>query len=56
LANNWGVNDNSIFNNEYYADYVENGTYKMSPRYMVKSSLPAIEEKLLDSLVKVLGS
>lgn len=55
LAAGWDFDKQSIFNEVPYTDYIENGTTKIAPRYMVKSSVPVIEEKILDNLIKVIN-
>lgn len=55
LARGWEFDDSSIFNETFYTDYVENGTIKMNGAFMVRDSLPEIEERLLDNLIEALS-
>lgn len=47
----WEANENEIYNNVPYIGFLEEGTSKMSPFYMVRTSLeelPDIIEKALE--------
>lgn len=54
LSKGWDFDKESIFNEVGYTDYVENGTSRMIGRFMVRDSLPDIEEKLLNNIINEL--
>ena len=54
LVGNFRLENGSIVNETLYGDYVERGTSKMAPRFMVARSIPSIANRLIQKFMKQL--
>jgi hypothetical protein len=54
LKSRWEGDDDSIFNDEYYAKYVDDGTSRFSGRNMTLKSVPDVTEEFIDNVIDAL--
>lgn len=55
LQNNFSIVDGEIVNPTHYGAFVERGTSKMAPRFMVFRSIPTIARRLVHRVVDQLN-